>query len=264
MKSHSEMSGHASDASPQQEPGHSGRRWHVLRRHSLGATVGVIVPVLGLGLAACGGTSASQPAATTSTAVASVSGPSGSGGAGGRSNARSTNATGGSIGTVIGVSSSGFTLSTPAGGKVTVKASSSTVYDESGRKSSASAVTKGTTVLVIGKVNSTTVTASEVDLRPAINLETASANVISFKDGTQGKSKSVGPIPQDYTQGSGTLASGTKATKATEAALKSYAGGVVDRVVQLGNGDYEVHTIGVNWPHHVFVNQDFKVIGAND
>jgi hypothetical protein len=32
----------------------------------------------------------------------------------------------------------------------------------------------------------------------------------------------------------------------------------------LSNGDYEVHTIGVNWPHHIFVNQDFKVIGADD
>ena len=36
------------------------------------------------------------------------------------------------------------------------------------------------------------------------------------------------------------------------------------RVVQLSNGDYEVHTIGVNWPRHVFVNQDLKGIGAND
>jgi hypothetical protein len=38
----------------------------------------------------------------------------------------------------------------------------------------------------------------------------------------------------------------------------------VDRVVELGNGEYEVHTIGVNWPHHIFVNQDFQVIGADD
>jgi hypothetical protein len=40
------------------------------------------------------------------------------------------------------------------------------------------------------------------------------------------------------------------------------SGGVVDRVVKLSNGEYEVHTIGVNWPHHIFVNQDFKVVGA--
>jgi hypothetical protein len=44
--------------------------------------------------------------------------------------------------------------------------------------------------------------------------------------------------------------------------LAAYPGGVVDRVVKLSNGEYEVHYIGVNWPHHVFVNQDFNVIGA--
>jgi hypothetical protein len=33
-------------------------------------------------------------------------------------------------------------------------------------------------------------------------------------------------------------------------------------LVKLSNGEYEVHYIGVNWPHHVFVNQDFKVVGA--
>jgi len=32
--------------------------------------------------------------------------------------------------------------------------------------------------------------------------------------------------------------------------------------VKLSNGEYEVHTIGVNGPHHIFVNQDFKVVGA--
>ncbi len=31
----------------------------------------------------------------------------------------------------------------------------------------------------------------------------------------------------------------------------------------LSNSEYEVHYIGVNWPHHIFVNQDFKVVGAN-
>jgi hypothetical protein len=33
--------------------------------------------------------------------------------------------------------------------------------------------------------------------------------------------------------------------------------------VKLSNGQYEVHTIGVNWPHHIFVNPDFKVVGAD-
>jgi hypothetical protein len=48
----------------------------------------------------------------------------------------------------------------------------------------------------------------------------------------------------------------------TEAALAAYPGGIVDRVVKLSNGEYNVHYIGVNWPHHVFVNQSFKVVGA--
>jgi len=73
----------------------------------------------------------------------------------------------------------------------------------------------------------------------------------------------VGQIPASYSQGSGTIVSDTTANKATEAALAAYPGGVVDRVVQLTNGEYEVHNIGVNWPHHIFVNQAFKIVGAN-
>jgi len=53
------------------------------------------------------------------------------------------------------------------------------------------------------------------------------------------------------------------ATQAMEAALAAYPGGVVDRVVQLSNGEYEVQYIRVNWPHHIFVSQDFMVVGAN-
>ena len=75
-------------------------------------------------------------------------------------------------------------------------------------------------------------------------------------------STQVGQIPAGFSQGSGTIVSGPAADKATEAALAAYPGGIVDRVVLLGNGDYNVHIIGVSWPHHVFVNQDFKVIGA--
>jgi hypothetical protein len=72
-----------------------------------------------------------------------------------------------------------------------------------------------------------------------------------------------GQIPASYSQGSGTIVSGTAAGKATEAALAAYPGGIVDRVVQLSNGEYEAHNIGVNWPHHIFVNRDFKVVGAD-
>jgi D-serine deaminase-like pyridoxal phosphate-dependent protein len=280
MKSHSEVGPYEPSEPPQQDPGNTGRRWRVMRRRGLGVGVALIIPIVGLGVAACGSSSSTQTA-TTAPAAARTAKLSGGGAfaghaasagggfaghaaSGGDSNARSTNAAGGSLGTVSSVSSSGFTLSPPGGGTVTVKETSSTVYEQGTQKAAASAVTKGTEVLVLGKVNSTTITASQVVVRPAISLKSASANVITFKKGTAGASKTVGQIPNDYTQGSGKLASGTKATKATEAALKAYAGGVIDRVVQLSNGDYEVHNIGVNWPHHIFVNQDFKVIGAGD
>jgi hypothetical protein len=36
-----------------------------------------------------------------------------------------------------------------------------------------------------------------------------------------------------------------------------------DRVVKLSDGVYEVHNIGINWPHHVFIDGSFKVFGAN-
>jgi hypothetical protein len=87
--------------------------------------------------------------------------------------------------------------------------------------------------------------------------------VVPFQQGAPSTSKQVGQIPANYTEGSGTIVSGTTANRATEAALAAYPGGVVDRVVQLSNGEYEVHYIGVNWPHHIFVDQSFKVVGAN-
>jgi hypothetical protein len=67
---------------------------------------------------------------------------------------------------------------------------------------------------------------------------------------------------QQWSQGSGTIISGTSANEAIEAALAKYPGGIVGRVVRLSDGEYNVHYIGVNWPHHVFVNEDFKVVGA--
>jgi hypothetical protein len=266
MKSHSYTSRHEPGARSRHQHGDVRLRRRRLRKRILGIAVALFVPALGLGLAACGGTARSAAATTSSaptTHATSSAGFAGHAGSGGGSNARSTNAAGGSVGTVTGVSASGFTLSTPAGEKVTVKESSSTAYDNGTRTSTASAVTKGKTVLVLGKVNSTTITASHVIVRPAINLSKASAKVISFKRGTQSASKTVGRIPTDYKEGSGTIVSGTAATKATKAALTSYAGGIVDRVVRLSNGEYEVHYIGVNWPHHIFVTSNFKVVGAN-
>jgi hypothetical protein len=199
--------------------------------------------------------------ATTATSASATSGQSLP--ARGGSNARSGPAAGGSIGSVSSVSTSGFALLTSAGETVTVKETPSTTYEKGTKPASASAVTKGKTALVVGTTSSTTITATQVIVQPTNSGSKASAQVIPFKQGKPSTSKQVGQIPANYQQGSGTIVSGTTANKATKAALAAYPGGIVDRVVKLSNGEYEVHNIGVNWPHHVFVNQDFKVVGAN-
>ncbi|MDQ6615040.1 MAG: hypothetical protein M3083_09890 [Actinomycetota bacterium] len=45
-------------------------------------------------------------------------------------------------------------------------------------------------------------------------------------------------------------------------AVAAYPGGTVNRVVLLSDGTYNVHIIGFNWPHHVFVSGTFNVLGA--
>jgi hypothetical protein len=151
------------------------------------------------------------------------------------------------------VSKSGFTTRTSAGQKVTVDEASSTKYKKGSRSISADDIKKGTHALVIGTVSSTTIKATQVIVQTGSASEPATAaSVVPFQQDSPSASKQVGDIPTSYTEGSGTIASGTAATKATEAALAAYPGGVVDRVVKLSNGEYEVHQIGVNWPHHVF------------
>ena len=112
--------------------------------------------------------------------------------------------------------------------------------------------------------DNTTITATQVIVQTdgGGSVTSTAAKVIPFQRGAPTTSKQVGQIPANWTQGSGTIVSGTAANKATEAALRAYPGGIVDRVVKLSNGEYDVHYIGVNWPHHVFVNPDFKVVGA--
>ena len=163
------------------------------------------------------------------------------------------------------MSASSFTLTTSAGQKATIDEASATTYEKGTSPASASAVTNGEPVLVLGTTNSTTITATRVIVEPTSRGSSTSsaAKVIPFQRGTPTTSKQVGQIPASYSQGSGTIVSGTAANKATEAALAAYPGAIVDRVVKLSNGEYEVHYIGVNWPHHVFVNQDFKVVGAD-
>ena len=90
----------------------------------------------------------------------------------------------------------------------------------------------------------------------------ATAKVIPLHRGEPTPSKMVGRVPSSFRPGTGTIVTGTAAEKAKAAALAAYPGGAVNRVVLLSNGEYNVHVIAVNWPHHVFVNSEFKVIGA--
>ena len=219
------------------------------------ALMGVVIGLSAYGASRATATPPSAPAASA-----------GLGSGGGASNARSGPAAGGASGTVASVSTSSFTLSTAAGQEVTVDEASSTTYQNGTSSISASAITTGEDVLVLGTTSGTTITATQVVVQPTGSGGAAASSatgVIPFQRGAATTSKQVGQIPSSYSQGSGTIVSGTTANKATEAALAAYPGGIVDRVVQLSNGEYEVHYIGVNWPHHIFVNQDFKVVGAN-
>jgi hypothetical protein len=243
---------------PEQERKPNVRRLLTKKKCRSIVAAAMLVPIIGL----------SADLATSSLASAAPPAPSGHAvgapGPGAKgSNARSGPAAGGSSGTVTSVSKSGFTLTTSAGQKVTVDETSSTKYKKGSNSISASVITKGAHVLVIGTVSSTTIKATQVIVETGAGSEPATAaTVVPFTKGSPTTSKEVGQIPASYTEGSGTIQSGTTATKATEVALAAYPGGVVDRVVKLSNGEYEVHTIGVNWPHHIFVNQDFKVVGA--
>ena len=228
------------------------RRGLVVAAALVGSVTGLVV-----------GVGASSSAGAAQSATASTPGHLGSGAQG--SNARSGPAAGGSTGTVGNVAKSSFTLTTSAAQEVIVDEQSSTKYQKGTRSAVKSAVIKGEHVLVLGTVDSTTIKANEIIVQTSRGAaqSTTAAAVVPFQKGTAETSKQAGQVPASYTEGSGTIVSGTAANKATEAALAAYPGGTVDRVVKLSNGEYEVHNIGVNWPHHVFVNQNFKVVGAD-
>ena len=232
---------------------------------SIAAGVAVIAiggGTYGIVAATSSGAAASSSASTQASTSPATSGPAS---AGGDSNARSGPAAGGTVGTVSSVSASGFTVKTATGQKAAIDETSATTYQKGTAPASASTVTTGESVLVLGTTDSTTITATQVTVQPAGSgsAPSSASAVVPFSRGASSTSKQAGQIPAGYKQGSGTIVSGTAANQATEAALAAYPGGIVDRVVQLSNGEYEVHYIGVNWPHHIFVNQDFTVVGAD-
>ncbi len=242
--------------------------WRSHRRGRRIAAAALTAGVIGLTAACAASTSAtSTPPSPTASSPSSSGFPGfGGGAAGGGSNARSGPASGGSSGTVDSVSASGFTMTTAAGQDVTVDAASSTTYQDGTSTTSASAVASGDPVLVLGMTTGTTITATQVVVHPTDDGGAAAypaTAVVPFERGAPTTAQQDGQVPADYTEGSGTIVSGTTADHATEAALAAYPGGVVDRVVKLSSGEYEVHYIGVNWPHHIFVDQSFTVVGAN-
>src|SRR6202043_3892883 len=154
-------------------------------------------------LAACGSSSsgtatASSSSSTSSSATAGHPGSGFAGGlgsGGGGSNARSGPASGGASGTVSNVSTSGFTLTTSAGQKVTIDEASSTAYLKGTTSTSSSAVTAGEPVLVLGTTDGTTITAGQVVVQPTVGSATSSAAVVPFQRGAPTTSKQVGQIP---------------------------------------------------------------------
>jgi hypothetical protein len=232
------------------------------RRLSRGLAVGAVVAVLAGGAYGIEGTTSSNGSAGADTAqpTATARFP-----ARGGADARSGPAAGGVVGAVSSVSASGSTVSSAAGQNVTVNTAASTTYRDGTSSTSAGAIATGKPVLVLGSTNGTTITATQVVLQPTGGGSPtfSPSRVVAFQRGAPSTSKQDGQIPADYTEGSGTIVGGATANQATTAALAAYPGGVVDRVVKLSNGEYEVHNIGVNWPHHIFVDQSFTVVGAN-
>jgi hypothetical protein len=215
-----------------------------------------VVLLAGSGVAAAATT---PPSASAASATSAPTGPGGQ--------PRSGPADGGATGIVESTSAAGFTISTWTGVDVTVNETSSTKIKGGPAKD----VRKGTSVLVLGLVNAetsaTTITAAQVDLQRHGDGGAAAgqkSGVEPADPGTPGPAKSVGTIPSDYTQGEGTVVSGAQAYAAVIAAQAVFPGGVVDRVVELPDGSYEVHNIAIAWPHHVFETSHDRVIGAND
>jgi hypothetical protein len=211
--------------------------------------------VIGLSaaLATSPAAAASSPGAASPSATPSPS-PTG---------ARSGPADGGVWGTVGSVSASSFIVTT-LGQTVTIDKEAYTKYRQVVLPTSARAVKTGEPVLVLGVFDPTTgiVTATQVTLHPTGGTTPAAAGVVPLEPGAPPVTKTVGQIPANYVEGSGTIISGGTAYKATAAALRAYPGGIVDRVVQISSTEYEVHNIDRAWPHHVFVTKNFRVVGA--
>jgi hypothetical protein len=172
------------------------------------------------------------------------------------------------------VSASSFEIAVSPDHKVTVETAPFTTYRKGKSSISARAITTGERVLIFGIVSfdakdglrAMTITASHVIVQPTDGGESATslaAGQNTFERAAPSAAKRVGEIPADYVEGEGTIINGKVAYKAIKAALaSSFPHGIINRVVKVSNGVYECHNITVNWPHHIFVTRNFKVLGA--
>jgi hypothetical protein len=200
----------------------------------------------------------------------------GGGGPGGRGGGGPTApAEGGTVGMVDSVSPASLTVLTATGVTVTVVRAPSTTYRKGASRISARAIKKGESVLVFGMVSlameggktQPTISASQVIVQPPGAAASATVSTTAaggFRARDPSKQNGLTPVRtlgRPYPD-QGPSLSGTEADKAAEGALAAYTGGVVNRVTKINENVYEVHNSGVVWPHDIFVDQDFKYLGA--
>lgn len=270
-----DSSRHSSAASGPESASAAGRRPRTRRfspKKKISWGVGIAMASAAAVLAGSG-VAAAAPSASSASAAAPSSVPTCAPVPPGTPNApigtpQSAPADGGATGIITGTSASGFTLQTWTGVNVTVDTSTSTKV-KGGPERDLKAT--GTSLLVFGLVTSTsgaaTITAAEIDIQQHGDGGAAvgkADGVLPSVPGQAAPTTVVGGIPCDYTEGAGTVISGEQAYRAVEAAQAVYPGGVVDRVVELSEGNYEVHNFAILWPHHVFETSNYKVMGAND
>jgi hypothetical protein len=176
-----------------------------------------------------------------------------------RPNARSGPAAGGAAGDVADVSASGFTLRTATGQTV------ATSWSAGKRSSSASRISAGRTRPSVrnGKRNDDH---SESGHSPAGEprwiRSVVGCRPGRVRPGAQFASKDVGQIPASTVLGSGRSSMARPRPPRPKVHWRPTQA-ESSTVVKLSNGQYEVHTIGVSWPHHIYVGHDPKVIGAD-
>jgi hypothetical protein len=130
------------------------------------------------------------------------------------------------------------------------------------RRKLAASIAAGAGALALGTGGAAIADAGSSNDVPASASAATVAKCIPFRRGQPSPAKVVGHVPANWRAGKGTIVTGTAAKKAKAAARTAYRCGTVNRVVRLSDGAYNVHIIGVNWPHHVFVSRTFKVLGA--